>query len=75
MARAVKACATIVSERLRDVRFLVEGQTQELHPIVRDEVYRISREALRNAFTQSRARHIEAEITYGAQLFPIAHSR
>ncbi len=48
---------------------LVEGQARELHPIVRDEVYRITREALRNAFTHAGARHIEAEITYGEQLF------
>jgi signal transduction histidine kinase len=48
---------------------LVEGETRELHPIVRDEVYRITREALRNAFTHARASHIEAEITYGEQLF------
>jgi hypothetical protein len=35
-----------------------------LHPIVRDEIYRIAREALRNAFSHARAHHIEAEITY-----------
>ena len=38
---------------------------RDLHPILRDEVYRIAREALRNAFNHARARHIEAEITYG----------
>jgi signal transduction histidine kinase len=48
---------------------MVEGETRELHPIVRDEVYRITREALRNAFSHARAQHIEAEITYGEQLF------
>ena len=47
----------------------VEGETREPHPIVRDEVYRITREALRNAFNHARAKHIEAEITYGEQLF------
>jgi signal transduction histidine kinase len=47
----------------------VEGETRELHPIVRDEIYRITREALRNAFNHARAQHIEAEITYGEQLF------
>ena len=48
---------------------VVEGETRELHPIVRDEIYRITREALRNAFSHARARRIEAEIIYGEQLF------
>lgn len=30
-----------------------------------DEIYRITREALRNAFRHAGARHIETEITYG----------
>lgn len=38
---------------------------RELHPIIRDELYRISHEALRNAFRHAAARHIEAEITWG----------
>src|SRR6185369_17407879 len=33
------------------------------------EIYRITREALRNAFNHARARHIEAEITYGDRAF------
>ncbi len=48
---------------------VVEGETRELHPIVRDEIYRITREAVRNAFSHARASHIEAEIIYGEQLF------
>jgi signal transduction histidine kinase len=32
----------------------VEGPSPNLHPIIRDEVYRISREALRNAFSHAR---------------------
>jgi len=35
-----------------------------LHPIVRDEIYRIAREALGNAFRHARAKQIEVEITY-----------
>ena len=42
----------------------VEGRPQNLHPIVRDEVYRIVAEALRNAFQHSNANHIEVEIRY-----------
>jgi len=44
---------------------VVEGSPRDLHPIIRDELYRISREALRNAFRHAQARHIEAEINYG----------
>jgi len=45
-------------------RLVLEGQPRDLNPIVRDELYRIAREALRNAFAHARAQHIEAEITY-----------
>jgi signal transduction histidine kinase/ligand-binding sensor domain-containing protein len=48
---------------------LVEGPTRDLHPIIRDELYRISREALRNAFRHARAHHVETEITYGDRTF------
>jgi len=45
----------------------VEGAPQELHPILRDEVYRITGEALRNAFRHARAQRIEVEIRYDAR--------
>jgi len=51
------------------VRVLVEGKQRELNPILRDEIYRIAREALRNAFRHARAQKIEAEITYGDSQF------
>lgn len=50
-------------------RLVVEGPSRDLHPIVRDEIYRITREALRNAFSHARAQHIEVEIAYGEHLF------
>src|SRR6185295_18413872 len=37
----------------------VEGEARSLHPIVRDEVYKIAAEALRNAFRHSRAKRVE----------------
>ena len=43
----------------------VEGTPRNLHPIVRDELYRITGEALRNAFRHARAQRIEVEILYG----------
>ena len=45
-------------------RVIVEGSPRSLHPIVRDEVYRIAAEALRNAFRHAQARQIEIEIRY-----------
>ena len=51
------------------VRVLVEGKQRELNPILRDEIYRIAREALRNAFRHARAQKIEAEITYSDSEF------
>ena len=46
------------------LRISVEGKPHELHPILRDDVYRIVREALQNAFRHSQANKIEAELTY-----------
>jgi signal transduction histidine kinase/ligand-binding sensor domain-containing protein len=43
----------------------VEGTPRNLHPIVRDEIYRMAGEALRNAFRHAHAQRIEAEIHYG----------
>jgi signal transduction histidine kinase/ligand-binding sensor domain-containing protein len=43
----------------------VEGTPRNLHPILRDEVYRIAGEALRNAFRHARAQRIQVEILYG----------
>ena len=42
----------------------VEGMPRRLHPILRDEVYRIAVEALRNAFKHAQAQRIEVEIRY-----------
>ena len=47
----------------------VEGETRDLHPILRDEVYRIACEALRNAFQHSGAARIEVGIHYDDRQF------
>jgi signal transduction histidine kinase len=47
---------------------LVEGAPRALDPVLRDEVYRIAREALRNAVSHAHAHRIEAEVTYGESL-------
>jgi signal transduction histidine kinase/streptogramin lyase len=49
-----------------DFRVVMEGLPRALHPVIRDEVYRIGRESLVNAFRHSRASKIEVEIDYSA---------
>jgi signal transduction histidine kinase len=51
------------------VHVAVQGGPRELHPILRDDVYRIAGEALRNAFRHAHAHRIEVEITYGDRQF------
>jgi ligand-binding sensor domain-containing protein len=50
-------------------RVIVEGSRQQLAPMVHDEVYRIGREMLRNAFQHAQAGLIETEIRYDDSLF------
>lgn len=54
-----------------DIRFsiTVEGNQQPLQPFLRDDVYRIGREALVNAFSHSRATKVEVEMYYGLREF------
>ena len=49
----------------------VEGARQALSPLLQDEVYRIAREILRNAFCHANASRIEAEMTYDSQFFRV----
>ena len=50
-------------------RVAVEGQARDLRPMVRDEIYKIAAEALRNAFRHAQAGRIEVEIRYDDQEF------
>jgi signal transduction histidine kinase len=50
-----------------DFRIIVEGPRRPLNPLTRNEVYRIGREALNNAFRHSGAARVEMEIRYGAR--------
>jgi signal transduction histidine kinase/ligand-binding sensor domain-containing protein len=52
------------SQKPVDFRVLVEGKPRDMHPILRDEVYRIASEAIRNAFRHSGALRIHVEICY-----------
>jgi signal transduction histidine kinase len=47
----------------------VQGTPRNLHPILRDEVYRIAAEALRNAFRHAQANQVEVELRYDEKDF------
>jgi len=53
------------------LRVVVEGTAKPIRPVLRDDVYRIVREALRNAFRHANAQHIEAEIVYEEEVFRV----
>jgi signal transduction histidine kinase/ligand-binding sensor domain-containing protein len=48
---------------------IVEGERHGLAPMVQEEILRIARELLRNAFQHAHAHRIEAEIRYDADVF------
>jgi len=50
-------------------RVLVEGAPQDLAPLVRDEAFRITSEAVRNAFRHAQATCIEVEVRYHPREF------
>ncbi len=50
-----------------DFRVIVDGDRRPLHPLLRDEVYRIGREALINAFRHAQAGKIEIELKYSSR--------
>jgi signal transduction histidine kinase len=69
LAQAIKTIGEELATEQTDrraphFRVDVEGTPRNLPPILRDEVYRIACEALRNAFRHAHARRIEVEIRY-----------
>jgi signal transduction histidine kinase len=59
----------VPGENSSEFRVEVEGTPRDLHPILRDEIYRIATEALRNAFRHAEALQIEVEIRYDERQF------
>ena len=55
------------------VSLTVRGKTMVMHPIARDEVYRIALEAIRNACIHSRASEMNIELCYGRDLTVTIH--
>jgi signal transduction histidine kinase len=69
LARAISALGDELAgdqtgQNCPDFRVRVEGTSRDLAPLVRDEVHRITREALCNAFRHAQAERIEVEICY-----------
>jgi signal transduction histidine kinase/ligand-binding sensor domain-containing protein len=62
---AEELAASQTGEGSPSIHVRVEGTPRTLNAILRDEVYRIAVEALRNALQHAQAHQIEAEIIYG----------
>ena len=70
LAEALRLAANeLMGDRPTTFQLVVEGGVRDLQPILRDEVYRVAHEGLRNAFHHAQAAKIEAEITYGGRAF------
>jgi signal transduction histidine kinase len=55
-----------------DFSVVVNGDPRELHPVVRDQVYRIGREAIANCFQHANAERCETEINFDPTQLRIA---
>jgi ligand-binding sensor domain-containing protein/signal transduction histidine kinase len=64
-ALGAELAAGMEAQTAPEYRVMVEGRRHELSPDVRDDIYRIVREAVRNAYQHANARHIETEVTFG----------
>jgi signal transduction histidine kinase/ligand-binding sensor domain-containing protein len=72
LAEAVRSLGDeFATENSAAFHLVVEGAGHDLNPIIRDELYLVTREALRNAFVHARAHRIEAEIIYGERAFRV----
>jgi ligand-binding sensor domain-containing protein/signal transduction histidine kinase len=67
----VRDGATEVPQSEIALNVMVEGDERPLEPLMRDEIYRIVREALRNSYRHADARSIEAEIIYAPDVFRV----
>jgi signal transduction histidine kinase len=56
--------AEIAAATTVEFRVLEEGTPRSVHPLIRDEIYRIGREAVTNAFRHSHAKAIEVAVDY-----------
>ena len=61
LRRAGEEC---LFQRSMEFDVSVEGSVQEMHPLVRDEIYRIGYEAIRNACLHSEATQLDVKLIY-----------
>ncbi len=65
LRRATEECRTLSAMK---TSLSVQGETREMNPVVRDEVYRIAYEAIRNACVHSKANELKVELKYAQDL-------
>jgi ligand-binding sensor domain-containing protein len=65
LRRATEDC---LAQGSMHVGFSITGPAREMHPIVRDEIYRIGYEAIRNAYMHSGGSQLQVELIYGRDL-------
>jgi signal transduction histidine kinase/ligand-binding sensor domain-containing protein len=65
LRQALESCS---GESSMVAEFKLNGDAREMHPIVRDEVYLIGYEAIRNAYMHSAGGRVHVELTYGDYL-------
>jgi len=78
LAEALNALMAEVNEEVNannceapEFGVIVVGKSQTVRPVLRAEILRIAREAIRNAFRHANAHRIEAEISYGEPSFSL----
>src|SRR5262249_14277828 len=65
LRRAIDECGTASDA---EISLVVTGDARELHPVLRDDIYRIGYEAIRNACMHSHADRVDVQIGYSDHL-------
>jgi signal transduction histidine kinase len=68
LAEAFKRAVETTPQQSMAATISVLGDVREIHPIVRDEVYRIGYEAIRNAYAHSGGTHLKVQLHYAGDL-------
>ena len=68
LAEGLRQAADDCVQGAMEIAFFVDGESREMHPIARDEVFRTGYEAIRNACRHSTGRRLDIELIYGADL-------